>query len=232
MKEEETNDLAEKYDEIYPEIELEKRHYKEAVQELINDPGKKVLDVGAGAGGLEKIAEEVDELSGKKFTSIDISKEGLKRISEEREASAVKADARSLPFEDNSFDTTVCMGTLGHLDNKSESSEEKSDREKAIDEMDRVTKNKLILGIPVYTSKTKEKEAKKLIDWLKEHPAKETLTKYEVIPAGKAKEAIKNLENKLEEKGFKIERFKKRSHRLDNLFNEILVIAERNETKA
>lgn len=74
-----------------------------------------VLDAGCGVGGLiEQYHHDV-----KKFYGIDFSKEML-RIAQEKLRNAENvilkvADVQKLPFDENSFDKTICIGVLQHL---------------------------------------------------------------------------------------------------------------------
>lgn len=101
-------------------------------------PGKNVLDAGCGAG---RFSVEIAK-SGSKVTLLDISSEQL-RLAESKlkeknlelnVADVILADLRDLSMiEDNKFDTVVCYGApLNYL---------LENKEKAIEELVRVTKN-------------------------------------------------------------------------------------------
>jgi len=101
-------------------------------------PGKNVLDAGCGAG---RFSIEIAK-SGSQVTLLDISSEQL-RLAESKlreknlelnVADVILADLRDLSMiEDNKFDTVVCYGApLNYL---------LENKEKAIEELVRVTKN-------------------------------------------------------------------------------------------
>jgi SAM-dependent methyltransferase len=95
--------------------------------------GRKVLEVGCGNAYLAK------KLSNKYLlTGVDI----LVNTSTRKEngyIQFVNANAEHLPFENNSFDTTICTHTLEHVLNF----------EKAIAELRRVTRKRLIIVVPM-----------------------------------------------------------------------------------
>ena len=76
--------------------------------------GDKVLDVGCGNGRLFDVFEDV----GIDYTGVDSSRELIAIAKESRKSSRatfVHADALSLPFEDNSFDTVFSIAVLHHI---------------------------------------------------------------------------------------------------------------------
>lgn len=71
----------------------------------------KTLDVGIGAGPI------VQELKGKcDVYGVDISRPLLKKANK-RGANVVRGDAENLPFKSASFDSAMCLETLGHIEN-------------------------------------------------------------------------------------------------------------------
>ncbi|HPI67366.1 MAG TPA: methyltransferase domain-containing protein [bacterium] len=73
---------------------------------------KKILDVGAGTGRLAiRLAEK-----GVDVTALDISPEILKILSKKnKKIKTITADAKALPFPDNSFDVIVAAFLIVHL---------------------------------------------------------------------------------------------------------------------
>ena len=84
---------------------------KDKVLPLLGDlEGKKILDVGAGAGRLSlKLAEK-----GAEVTALDISEEILKKIKNVK-IKKVIGDAESIDFPDESFDIVIATFLIVHL---------------------------------------------------------------------------------------------------------------------
>lgn len=94
--------------------------------------GKKVLDAGCGKGYLSNL------LSGEyKVTGMDIFID-RKLKKEFPQVDWREGDIGKMPFGDSSFDTVVCSHTLEHV----------VDIQKAIGELRRVTKKRLIIVVP------------------------------------------------------------------------------------
>lgn len=92
------------------------------------------LDAGSGRGYLAKrLAKEGHEVTG-----VDIVVPGNPPLSAESSYTFVKADLRSLPFQDASFDTVICSHVLEHV----------PDMPGVIEELMRVTKEKLVIVLP------------------------------------------------------------------------------------
>ena len=95
--------------------------------------GKRVLEVGCGNAFLAK------KLSKKySVTGVDILVDTSTR-KENGNIQFINANAERLPFKENSFDTTICTHTLEHVQNF----------EKAVAELRRVTKKRLIIVVPI-----------------------------------------------------------------------------------
>lgn len=95
--------------------------------------GKTILEGGCGKGLLAK------ELSKKyQVTACDIVIDKV-LAAQNPSIEFVKADIEVLPFNDRSFDTVVCTHTLEHV----------QDAKKAIMELRRVTKRRLIIIVPM-----------------------------------------------------------------------------------
>ncbi|HEV8022115.1 MAG TPA: class I SAM-dependent methyltransferase [Candidatus Lustribacter sp.] len=75
--------------------------------------GMRLLDVGCGKGFL--LHEFTQVVPGLKVAGLDISAYGIENSKEEVRSSLVVGHAKSLPFEDNSFDLVISLGTLHNL---------------------------------------------------------------------------------------------------------------------
>lgn len=115
----------------------ERKVHLEILSLLNVKPGKKILDVACGWGELLAIAEE----KGLTTFGIDISKEAIKLAKNRLQNGKLKvAKAEKLPFQNNTFDYLVCIGSLEHFDSP----------EVAIKEMARVIKpdGKIFIRVP------------------------------------------------------------------------------------
>jgi ubiquinone/menaquinone biosynthesis C-methylase UbiE len=115
-----------------------------ATKELIElcriSEGKYVLDVGCGIG----ITASLLAKKGCRVAAVDISEKMVhwaKETAKEEEVGGMVeffvADAKSLPFEDNTFDAVICESVLAFV----------SDKKKALDEFVRVTKPGGYIGL-------------------------------------------------------------------------------------
>lgn len=81
--------------------------------------GKTVLDVGCGLGMMmERFSRE-----GNRVLGIDITPQVLKEFSKE-EFFVQEADARDIPFQDNTFDLVYSLGVIEHFDETQQALEE------------------------------------------------------------------------------------------------------------
>jgi len=103
--------------------------YLNQIKEVLKTKPKKVLEIGVGNGTVRDYLKK----NKVKVTTLDINK-GLKPDK--------LGDVRSLSkyFKENSFDTVLCAEVLEHIPFK--------DFEKTIEEIQKVTKDYLILSLP------------------------------------------------------------------------------------
>ncbi len=117
-------------------------------QKVETSPGKTtenidgtILEVGCGTGYLTKHLL----YKGYDVTAIDISEQMVRRTKQKLEQSelptskVMRADVLELPFDDMSFDYSISSGTIGLL----------SDKEKALMELNRVTRKEIRLLEPI-----------------------------------------------------------------------------------
>ena len=102
--------IADWYDEVFAASELGRSNCEAALTLLGEGPGR-LLDVGCG-GGLNALAFAE---GGWTVTGVDISGDQL-RLAASRGVDVLRADARSLPFPDASFDAVVSVGTHTDMD--------------------------------------------------------------------------------------------------------------------
>ena len=106
------------------------QRYKPVIEEIKKANKKiKILDVG---GGSESIAPFVKEKLD--ITSCDVS------FRKEKIVKTVKCYADNLPFKDKAFDFVISIDTLEHIP--------KEKRKKAIEEMLRVAREKVVIACP------------------------------------------------------------------------------------
>jgi ubiquinone/menaquinone biosynthesis C-methylase UbiE len=103
-------------------------------------PGDRVLDVGCGKAFL--IHDMMQALPGLQVTGIDISLYGLQHAQDRVKPFLHKADAVSLPFEDNCFDLVISINTLHNL--------YCYELEKALKEIERVGKKQKYIVVESY----------------------------------------------------------------------------------
>ena len=97
--------------------------------------GHSILDAGCGGGAF------VEYLAGQGFdvTGVDYHEMFLEVARSKAEAKGIyiQGDITNLPFPDKSFDCTYCFDVLEHIDDQ-----------KALRELLRVTRNRVILAVP------------------------------------------------------------------------------------
>jgi len=111
-----------------------------------------LLDVGCAKGFmLHDIAEAIPGIN---LKGIDISEYAITNVIEGMSDNVQVADARELPFEDNSFDVVTSINTVHNL--------EKDDLAKALKEIERVSRGKSFITVDAYNS---EEEKERMYAW-------------------------------------------------------------------
>lgn len=106
-----------------------------------------VLDVGCGKGFMmHDIAELIPGITVK---GIDISEYAIENAIENMKLHVQVADAKELPFEDNSFDVVISINTVHNL--------EKDECGQALQEIERVSRGKSFITVDAYRN-DEEKE--------------------------------------------------------------------------
>ena len=131
-------------------FQLERERTEEILLRYLPATRCKILDVGGGTGHysfwLKDQGHEVHLVDPVRFNIDDAKKEA--KVRKLAPDSIQRAEARDLPWEDDSFDIVLLMGPLYHLTNK-------EDRKEALKEAYRVTKNNglvISVGISRYAS--------------------------------------------------------------------------------
>lgn len=115
-------------------------------------PGDKILDIGCGKGFL--LYEFTQAVPGVEVTGIDISEYGVEHAKEEVKPFIEVGNCTKLPYPDNHFDFVYTNGVFHNL--------KIYDLKKAVQEMQRVSKNKKWLCLESYRNR---KEKVNLLYW-------------------------------------------------------------------
>jgi SAM-dependent methyltransferase len=111
-----------------------------------------LLDVGCAKGFmLHDIAEAIPGMT---LKGIDVSDYAIAHAIEDTKKNIQVADARELPFEDNSFDVVISINTVHNL--------EKDELAIALQEIERVSKGKSFITVDAYNS---EEEKERMYAW-------------------------------------------------------------------
>lgn len=117
--------------------------YTSTLDEILQNNGEisSVIDVGCGMGNFT--LELVEHNQFKKIVGIDFLKETIDITHQNKKrlggVSFLQCDILNLPFNNKSFDLTLCLDTLHHI--------HKDDFSKAIHELARITNNYLMFEI-------------------------------------------------------------------------------------
>jgi ubiquinone/menaquinone biosynthesis C-methylase UbiE len=125
--------IAKGYNELHSKEQWEKIDLilKQLTNKEINS---KILDVGCGTALYNKAFPN--------YTGIDPSKGMLKQT----KANVIQGEAENLPFKDNEFDIIISVSAIHNF----------TDYKKAVKEMNRVAKNKIIITLLKKSNKFKE----------------------------------------------------------------------------
>jgi len=107
----------------------------------------KVLDVGCAKGFM--IYDFIQLIPGIKVAGIDVSKYAITHAKEEVKGYVQVADARKLPFEDNSFDLAISITTLHNLS--------REDCKKSLQELERVSRGGKFITVDAYRNDDEKK---------------------------------------------------------------------------
>jgi ubiquinone/menaquinone biosynthesis C-methylase UbiE len=110
--------------------------------------GSKILDVGCAKGFM--IHDFSEMIPGIEVQGIDISNYAIENCMPSVKEFVQVADARDLPFEDNSFDLVISVTTVHNFD--------REECIKALQEIDRVSKKNAFITVDAYRNNL-EKEA-------------------------------------------------------------------------
>jgi len=112
----------------------------------------KILDVGCAKGFMLHDFREL--IPGISVKGIDVSKYAIEHCKEEVRPFLEVADARSLPYEDNSFDLVIGINTIHNL--------EKEELKKALKEIERVSRKHSFITVDAYRN---DEEKELMFDW-------------------------------------------------------------------
>ena len=116
--------------------------------------GSKVLDIGCAKGFL--LQDLKKECEGLEVYGLDISKYAISKAHKSIKDNLQLGNAKSIPFEDDFFDCTLCINVIHNLKIK--------ECRQAISEIIRVTKNNnTFIQVDAFTNKVEEKI---FLDWV------------------------------------------------------------------
>ncbi len=107
-----------------------------------------ILDIGCAKGFM--LHDFMEEIPGIKLRGVDISEYAIENAKESVRDFVSVADARKLPFPDNSFELVISINTIHNL--------EQVELEKALKEIQRVSRSKAFITVDAFRNNS-EKEA-------------------------------------------------------------------------
>lgn len=110
-------------------------------------PTSKILDIGCAKGFM--LYDFVELIPGIAVQGVDVSEYAIQTAKEEVRPFLQQGDARSLPFEDHSFDLVISINTVHNL--------EVADLAKALSEIERVSRGPSFITVDAYRT-AEEKE--------------------------------------------------------------------------
>ncbi|MFT2111651.1 class I SAM-dependent methyltransferase [Marinomonas sp. 2405UD68-3] len=111
-----------------------------------------LLDVGCAKGFM--LYDLQQHIEGIKLAGLDISSYALEHAKEEVKHLLQQGDAKSLPFEDNSFDVVMSINTVHNLDEK--------ECALALQEIERVSKGQSFITVDAYRN---DEEKERMLEW-------------------------------------------------------------------
>jgi len=111
-----------------------------------------ILDLGCGKGFMMHDLTEL--IPGIMVKGIDISEYAIKNTIEDMKQHVLVADAKKLPFEDNSFDVVISINTVHNL--------EREECGQALKEIERVSKGKSFITVDAYRN---DEEKESMLGW-------------------------------------------------------------------
>lgn len=107
------------------------------IKELDGEKTFRILDAGCGEGYIDRLI--LDEIDNVQIVGLEYTEEAIeiaKSVNPQTEY--INGDICQIPFEDDSFDYVICTEVLEHL----------SEPKKALEELIRVSKGKLLITVP------------------------------------------------------------------------------------
>lgn len=114
--------------------------------------GSSLLDVGCAKGFMLYDLQQL--IPGLQLRGVDISAYALANAKEEVKDLLMQADAKALPFDDNSFDVVVSINTIHNLDER--------ECGMALREIERVSRGKSFITVDAYRN---DEEKERMLEW-------------------------------------------------------------------